>query len=388
MQKRRRRKKTPLTKMRGEARKSSLVLLGLLPLLAFGVIRLTGQSDPQLELIELPPGFVIEVYASDVPGARSLALGPNGTVFVGSLKAGKVYALTDRDGAGGIETITIASGLDIPNGVALRDGALYVAETTRVLRFDDIEARLADPPDPVVIVDGFPTERLHGWRFIAFGPDGMLYMSVGAPCNVCKEEDERFASIMRMNPDGSGPEIFAHGVRNSVGFDWHPETGDLWFTDNGRDRLGDDRPPDELNRAPRAGLHFGFPYCHGGDIPDPDFGTERACTEFTPPAQQLGPHVASIGMRFYTGSSFPLEYRNGIFIAEHGSWNRSEKIGYRVTFVKLDGDEAVGYEPFAQGWLQGEDAWGRPTDLLVMPDGSLLVSDDRMGAVYRISYGG
>ncbi|MEJ2343109.1 MAG: sorbosone dehydrogenase family protein [Gemmatimonadales bacterium] len=388
MQKRRRRKKTPLTKMRGEARKSSLVLLGLLPLLAFGVIRLTGQSDPQLELIELPPGFVIEVYASDVPGARSLALGPNGTVFVGSLKAGKVYALTDRDGAGGIETITIASGLDIPNGVALRDGALYVAETSRVLRFDDIEARLADPPDPVVIVDGFPTERLHGWRFIAFGPDGMLYMSVGAPCNVCKEEDERFASIMRMNPDGSGPEIFAHGVRNSVGFDWHPETGDLWFTDNGRDRLGDDRPPDELNRAPRAGLHFGFPYCHGGDIPDPDFGTERACTEFTPPAQQLGPHVASIGMRFYTGSSFPLEYRNGIFIAEHGSWNRSEKIGYRVTFVKLDGDEAVGYEPFAQGWLQGEDAWGRPTDLLVMPDGSLLVSDDRMGAVYRISYGG
>ncbi|MEJ2312449.1 MAG: sorbosone dehydrogenase family protein [Gemmatimonadales bacterium] len=388
MQKRRRRKKTPLTKMRGEARKSSLVLLGLLPLLAFGVIRLTGQSDPQLELIELPPGFVIEVYASDVPGARSLALGPDGTVFVGSWQAGKVYALTDRDGAGGIETITIASGLDIPNGVALRDGALYVAETSRVLRFDDIEARLADPPDPVVIVDGFPTERLHGWRFIAFGPDGMLYMSVGAPCNVCKEEDERFASIMRMNPDGSGPEIFAHGVRNSVGFDWHPETGDLWFTDNGRDRLGDDRPPDELNRAPRAGLHFGFPYCHGGDIPDPDFGTERACTEFTPPAQQLGPHVASIGMRFYTGSSFPLEYRNGIFIAEHGSWNRSEKIGYRVTFVKLDGDEAVGYEPFAQGWLQGEDAWGRPTDLLVMPDGSLLVSDDRMGAVYRISYGG
>ncbi len=389
MQKRRRSKKGPLTKTRGEARKSSLVLLGLLPLLAFGFIRLTGQSDPQLDLIELPPGFVIEVYASDVPGARSLALGPDGTVFVGSWKAGKVYALTDRDRAGRAdETITVASGLDMPNGVALRDGALYVAETSRVLRFDDIEARLDDPPDPVVIADGFPTERLHGWRFIAFGPDGMLYMSVGAPCNVCKEEDERFASIMRMNPDGSGPEIFAHGVRNSVGFDWHPETGDLWFTDNGRDRLGDDHPPDELNYAPRAGLHFGFPYCHGGDIPDPEYGTERACTEFTPPAQKLGPHVASIGMRFYTGSTFPETYRNGIFIAEHGSWNRSEKIGYRVTFVRLDGDEAVGYEPFAQGWLQGEDAWGRPTDLLVMPDGSLLVSDDRMGAVYRISYGG
>jgi glucose/arabinose dehydrogenase len=382
-------KKTPTTKTREEARKSSLVLLGLLPLLAFGFIRLTGRPDPRLDLIELPPGFVIEIYASDVPGARSLALGPDGTVFVGSMKPGKVYALTDRDGTGRAdESITIASGLNVPNGVAFRDRALYVAETSRVLRFDNIGTHLTDPPDPIVVNDGFPTERLHGWKFIAFGPDGMLYIPVGAPCNVCKPDDERFATIMRMNPDGSRVEVFAHGVRNSVGFDWHPETGELWFTDNGRDRLGDDRPPDELNHAPRAGLHFGFPYCHGGDIPDPDYGTERACKEFMPPAQRLGPHVASIGMRFYTGSSFPEQYRNGIFIAEHGSWNRSEKIGYRVTFVELDGGEAIGYEPFAQGWLQGEDAWGRPSDLLVMPDGSLLVSDDRVGAVYRISYGG
>jgi len=222
---------------KGEARKSSLVLLGLLPLLAFGFIRLTGQSDPQLDLIELPPGFVIEVYASDVPGARSLALGPAGTVFVGSMGPGRVYALTDRDGDGHAdESITVASGLNVPNGVAFRDGALYVAEISRVLRFDDIEARLDRPPDPVVVNDGFPTERLHGWKFIAFGPDGMLYIPVGAPCNICKEDDERFASIMRMNPDGSEPEVFAHGVRNSVGFDWHPETGELWFTDNGRDR--------------------------------------------------------------------------------------------------------------------------------------------------------
>lgn len=370
-------------------RKPASVLLGLLTVLAFGFIRLKGQSDPRLDLIELPPGFVIEVYASDVPGARSLALGPGGTVFAGSKRPGKVYALPDRDGDRlADESITIASGLDVPNGVALRDGALYVAEISRVLSFDDIEAHLDDPPDPVVVNDGFPTERLHGWKFIAFGPDGMLYIPVGAPCNVCEEDDERFASIMRMNPDGSGPEVFAHGVRNSVGFDWHPETGELWFTDNGRDRLGDDLPPDELNHAPRAGLHFGFPYCHGGDIPDPRYGAERACSEFTPPAQRLGPHVASIGMRFYTGASFPEKYWNGIFIAEHGSWNRSEKIGYRVTFVQLEGDEAVSYEPFARGWLQGEDAWGRPSDLLVMPDGSLLVSDDRVGAVYRISYAG
>lgn len=377
--------------MKSETQKISITLLGLLPLVAFcswtGAARDPNVEDPQLDLITLPPGFVIENYATDVPGARSLALGSDGTVFVGSMRPGKVYALTDRNGDDRAdEVITIASGLNVPNGVAFRSGALYVAEISRVLRFDDIVARLHDPPEPVVVNDGLPTERHHGWKFIAFGPDEKLYIPVGAPCNVCEEEDERFATIMRMNADGRDLEVFARGVRNSVGFDWHPATGELWFTDNGRDRLGDDVPPDELNRAPHAGLHFGFPYCHGGDIPDPQYGRQRSCSEFTPPARRLGPHVAAIGMRFYTSSMFPEVYQNGIFIAEHGSWDRSVPIGYRVSFVRLEDSRATGYEPFAEGWLQGREAWGRPSDVLVMPDGALLVSDDRVGAVYRISY--
>lgn len=377
--------------MKSETQKISITLLGLLPLVAFcswtGAARDPNVEDPQLDLITLPPGFVIENYATDVPGARSLALGSDGTVFVGSMRPGKVYALTDRNGDDRAdEVITIASGLNVPNGVAFRSGALYVAEISRVLRFDDIVERLNDPPEPVVVNDGLPTERLHGWKFIAFGPDDKLYIPVGAPCNLCEKDDERFATIMRMNADGRDLEVFARGVRNSVGFDWHPATGELWFTDNGRDRLGDDVPPDELNRAPHAGLHFGFPYCHGGDIPDPQYGRQRSCSEFTPTARRLGPHVAAIGMRFYTGSMFPEVYRNGIFIAEHGSWDRSVPIGYRVSFVRLEDSRATGYEPFAEGWLQGREAWGRPSDVLVMPDGALLVSDDRIGAVYRITY--
>ena len=219
-----------------------------------------------------------------------------------------------------------------------------------------------------------------------FGPDGLLYIAVGAPCNVCLKPD--YAQIRRMQPDGTGMEVFARGVRNSVGFDWHPNTDVLWFTDNGRDWLGDNRPPDELNRAPGPGMHFGFPFCHGATIPDPVYGQRRDCDEFTAPAQQLGPHVAGLGMKFYTGDQFPEAYQGQIFIAEHGSWNRSEKIGYRVTLVRLEGSEAVSYEPFATGWLQGEQTWGRPAYVLPLPDGSLLVSDDTAGAIYRITYAG
>ena len=213
-------------------------------------------------------------------------------------------------------------------------------------------------------------------------------MPVGAPCNICEPDPDRYANIMRMNRDGSGLEVYARGLRNSVGFDWDPRTAELWFTSNGRDWLGDDSPPDTLNHAPGPGLHFGYPYCHGGTLPDPEFGTKRTCSAFRPPAQNLGPHVAALGMRFYTGTQFPAAYRNRIFIAEHGSWNRSRKIGYRVTMVTLDGNKAVRYEPFAEGWLQGESAWGRPADVLVAPDGSLLVSDDHAGAIYRIRYRG
>jgi glucose/arabinose dehydrogenase len=344
----------------------------------------------QLDLIKLPPGFAIDVYAGDVPNARQMALAPDGTLFVGTREDGRVFAVVDRNkDHKADEVVTIARGLKMPSGIAFKDGSLYVAEVSRITRYDGIEGRLAAPPTPVVVNESYPSDRHHGWKFIAFGPDGWLYVPVGAPCNVCERPDNlRYASITRMKPDGSSVEVFASGVRNSVGFDFHPATGQLWFTDNGRDELGDDVPPCELNHAPKPGLHFGFPYCHGGTVPDPEFGRKRSCDEFVKPVQALGAHVAPLGMRFYTGSMFPAEYRNRIFIAEHGSWNRSRKVGYRLVTVTLDGDTAKAHEPFATGWLQGEDEWGRPADVLVMPDGSLLVSDDRAGAIYRITYKG
>ena len=354
---------------------------------------LIAQEVP-LERLTLPQGFRIDVYASGVENARQMTLSPSGTLFVGTRQAGNVYAVVDdNDDQRADRVLTIASGLQMPSGVAFRDGDLYVAEVSRIVRFDEIESRLDAPPEAVVVNDSLPSEFLHGWKFIAFGPDGQLYVPVGAPCNVCDRtgEDPRFGTILRMSPDGEDEEIFAHGIRNSVGFDWQPGTNDLWFTNNGRDMLGDERPPDTLNHAPEAGLHFGFPFCHAGDIQYPAFAA-RPCGEFRPPAQKLGPHVASIGMAFYTGSMFPPEYRNQIFIAEHGSWNRSPEAGhtgYRITVVHVDGDPAVRYETFAQGWL-GDDnqSWGRPADVLVMPDGALLVSDDTLGVIYRISYAG
>lgn len=355
-----------------------------------GAATAEGKVSESLGRIRLPEGFTITVFADGLEEARSLALGARGTVFVSTRQRDKVYALVDADGDGKAETRhVVASGLDTPNGVAFRDGALYIAEVSRVLRLDDIESRLADPPQPVVVTSALPSDPQHGWKFIAFGPDGALYVPVGAPCNVCVRDDERYSALLRMQPDGSGLEVYAHGIRNTVGFDWHPTTGELWFTDNGRDRLGDDIPPDELNRAPRAGMHFGFPYCHGTSIVDPEYGDSRRCDEFEPPARELGPHVAALGMRFYTGAMFPERYRDQIFIAEHGSWNRSQPIGYRVSLVTLDEHgRATSYEPFAEGWLDEEsgEAFGRPVDVLVMTDGALLVSDDRAGVVYRIAY--
>ncbi|HTL76003.1 MAG TPA: sorbosone dehydrogenase family protein [Casimicrobiaceae bacterium] len=344
-------------------------------------------QSPPLERIHLPPGFTIELLAR-VPGAREMAFGPRGTLFVGS-NTGSVYAVS-YDANGGRATVrTIASGLREPVGVAFRAGALYVSAVSRILRFPDIESHLDDPPQPVVVSDRFPTEGHHGWKFIAFGPDGKLYVPVGAPCNICEPDRDRYANIMRMNPDGSGLEVYARGIRNSVGFDWDPRTGALWFTNNGRDNMGDDVPPDTLNVAPKAGLDFGYPYCHAGTIPDPEFGRKRPCPDFARPAQLLGAHVASLGMRFYTGTQFPAAYRGQIFIAEHGSWNRSSKVGYRVTLVRLDANgKPVSYEPFAEGWLEGQRAFGRPADVAVAPDGSLLIADDTAGAVYRVRYRG
>ena len=353
---------------------------------------LTGNENPEikyhLDKIKLPPGFKISLYA-EVPNARSMCISPSGTLFVGNREGDKVYAVVDshKSGKGDI-VYTIASGLNSPNGVAFKDGSLYIATISNILRLDNIEANLSNPPKPVVVYDKYPTDRHHGWKFIAFGPDGKLYIPVGAPCNVCAKENPLYASITRMNKDGSDMEVFASGIRNTVGFAWHPVTQELWFTDNGRDNMGDDIPADELDRAPKKGMHFGFPYCHQGDIPDPEFGNGKNCADYTPPEKKLGPHVAALGMRFYTGNMFLPEYKNQIFIAEHGSWNRSTPIGYRVMFVRLDERGKVAqYVPFAEGWLQNDGkVLGRPVDVQVLTDGSLLVSDDLNGAVYRIIF--
>ncbi|HJT20896.1 MAG TPA: sorbosone dehydrogenase family protein [Nitrospira sp.] len=363
-----------------------MIVLLLSSLMLLVAANRTSADPLPIERIRLPPGFTIDVYADNVPNARGMTLGKNGTLFVGTRAKGDVYAVIDKNGDHRADQVlTIAGGLRMPVGVAFRNGSLYVSAVDRIVRFDEIEQRLTKPPAPTTVTDAFPKDTHHGWKYIAFGPDGKLYVPVGAPCNICEPDPDRYALISRINPDGSGYEVIARGVRNSVGFDWSA-TGDLWFTDNGRDYLGDQQPPDELNHASKAGLHFGYPYCHGGTIEDPQYGNKHDCREFTAPALNLGPHVASLGMRFYTGTMFPSEYRNQIFIAEHGSWNRSTKIGYRITLASRDDHGALRYSVFAEGWLQGEKSWGRPVDLLVMPDGALLVSDDSAGVIYRISY--
>ncbi len=350
----------------------------------------TAATALPLEHIRLPPGFSIEHWAQ-VDNARQMTLGrfnaQGGTVYVGSMRAGKVHAVRVDAAMHAQSVAVVADGLQMPVGVAWKDGNLYVSAVNRILRLDDIDRQLDRPPTPVVVTDALPNNTSHGWKFIAFGPDGKLYVPVGAPCNIC-EPKAPFAGILRMNADGSGSEVFARGVRNSVGFDWHPESKTLWFTDNGRDWLGDDSPPCELNHAPQPGMHFGYPYCHGDAVRDPEFGSKRSCDEFTPPAQALGAHVAPLGLRFYTGTMFPAEYRNQIFIAEHGSWNRGKKSGYRIALVRLKNGKATRYETFASGWLQGETAWGRPADVQMLPDGSLLIADDQAGAIYRVSYRG
>jgi glucose/arabinose dehydrogenase len=338
-----------------------------------------------LDALHLPPGFHIAQFAR-VPNAREMTLGTRGTLFVGSMSAGKVYALTpSADGTHADTVRTVAQDLRMPVGVAFKDGALYVSAVDRILRFDAIEAHLDAPPTARVVTDKLPSDAAHGWRFIAFGPDGRLYVPIGAPCNVC--EKSGYAKLTRMNADGSGVEDVALGIRNTVGFDWQPGTKKLWFTDNGRDMLGDDVPADELSRVDRPREHFGFPYCHQGDLPDSEFGKDHSCRDYAPPALKLGAHVAALGMRFYTGTQFPPEYKNSLFIAEHGSWNRSSKVGYRIVNVRVDGDRVVESKPFVSGWLRpDQSAWGRPADVLVMPDGALLVSDDRAGAIYRITW--
>lgn len=369
-------------------------ILGFLSIFWAGCISVEPEvpDDPN-KYIQLPDGFSVEVYTDHIENPRGMALSPNGIVYAGSRSAGNVYALVDINGDFQVDRkLKVASGLTMPVGVAWKDGDLYVSSVDKILRFKNIDHRLDNPPSPEVVTDHFPSDQAHGWKYIAFGPDDKLYVPVGAPCNVCEPDDEIYSTLTRIEPDGSDQEIVAHGVRNTVGFDWHPQTGELWFTDNGRDHLGDDIPPCELNRLSREGAHFGFPYLHGNEVWDPEYGDKGSSLdwEFTPPVQELAPHTAPLGMLFYTGKMFPRKYRNQVFIAEHGSWNRSEKIGYRITLVTLDEDyNATSYQPFAEGWLrQDETVYGRPVDILQHFDGSLLVSDDYRNKIYRISYQG
>jgi len=336
-----------------------------------------------VDKLKVPSGFKVSLWASGLPNARVMTWGDKGTLFVSSRVAGNVYAVLDRGGSR--EVKTIAKGLNLPNGIAFKNGVLYIAEIHRITKMEGIEDKLDAPPAMTPVYETLPKDAPHGWKYLAFGPDGKLYFNIGAPCNICIPPDTH-ANISSVNPDGSGFEYFAQGVRNSVGFDWHPVTKELYFATHARDWLGEDVPSDRLDHAPKKGLHFGFPYCHQGDIPDPEFGKGRSCAEFAPPLLKTGPHVAGNGVQFYTGSMFPPEYRNRMFLAQRGSWNRSQKTGFKVMMVTLRPGDVPRYETFAEGWLDGDKFWGRPVYTQQMKDGSLLISDDYVGAIYRVTY--
>ncbi|MDP3878606.1 MAG: PQQ-dependent sugar dehydrogenase [Methylobacter sp.] len=363
------------------------VILLLMPCLAFAQ---SGNQEDILKKLHLPAGFKLSIFADNVPNARSLALGDNGVVFVGTGAEGKIYAVQDSNNDGKADQrYVIAKDLTMPNGVTYKNGTLYVAEISRIIRFDRISEQLAKPPKPAVVYDQFPTDKHHGWKYLRFGPDNKLYTTVGAPCNVCEPEKPIYSSLVRLNADGSDFEILARGIRSSVGFDWQPQTDALFFTENGRDYLGDDQPHDKLNQWTRRGEHFGFPYCHGGDTPDPEFAAGKQCDEFTAPAWTFNAHLAPLGMRFYRGKQFPAEFKQQLFVAQHGSWNRSEAHGYRVVLVKFKQNKPVAEQVFIDGWLTKKgDVLGRPVDILELPDGSLLISDDKRGVIYKVEYHG
>ena len=366
--------------------------ISLAPLtLGLMLISTVNAKTLPLEKLNMPDGFQISVFA-EVPNARQLARGADGTIYVGSRRLGKIHAVRDNDGDNVADEVHVLdTDLNLPSGLAIKDGDLYVGAVSRILKYPAIGTRLENPPDPEVVIDTLPTERHHGWKFIGFGPDDLLYIPVGAPCNICLSEDPRFAAIMRMdiNKPDEELEIVAHGVRNTVGFDWHPRTKELWFTDNGRDHLGDDIPPCELNRVTETGQHFGYPFIHGKAILDPEFGKGKSPDDYVKPALELGPHTAPLGMLFYTGNQFPEKYNELAFIAEHGSWNRTEKaghIGYRITLA-VESNGGLRYETLIDGWLKEDNsAWGRPVDLLQLPDGSVLISDDLAGVIYRLTH--
>ncbi len=360
--------------------KTSFITLSLL--IFTSLSSLSQNSEIDLNKIRLPENYHIEVYVSGIENPRALDFAEDSTLFAGSRRAGYVYAITTDK-----KVIIIDSGLHMPAGVDYHNGDLYVSAVSRILKYPDIINHLDDPPGPVVINDRLPREEWHGWKFIKIGPDNKLYVPVGAACNVCDSTNNIYGTICRMNLDGSSLEIFAEGVRNTVGFDWNPDSYTLWFTDNGRDLMGDDIPPDELNKAPTHGMHFGFPYVHGKRILDPEFWMFRPYgVMFAMPEWELPAHCAAIGMRFYTGEMFEDKYKGGIFITEHGSWDRTKKSGYRISFITIEENKAIKYEVFATGWMNDEVHWGRPADVLTGPDGALYVSDDYADCIYRIYY--
>ncbi len=350
-----------------------------------GLLTISAGAGANVQDLVAPHGFTISVLSDDVPNARQMALSDAGTLFVGTRRAGKVYAIANALGSNPGKPITLAKGLTMPSGVAVRGADLYVGAVDRILRFANVDKNLSRRAKFDVVTDQLPDKTHHGWKHLGFGPDGSLYFAVGAPCNICLSEDPRFASILRMDPLSGDTTVYASGIRNSVGFDWHPVTQELWFTDNGRDMLGDDVPFEEVNVASRPGLHFGYPFVHGGDLPDPKFGTDADPATYVLPTIKIQAHSAALGVGFYTSTHFPEKYVNALFIAEHGSWNRSSKVGYRVSVVTFD-KAGSSYAPFVTGWLDGQKNWGRPTDVLMAPDGSLLISDDQAGAIYRVHY--
>ena len=336
--------------------------------------------------LKLQKGFNIELYAANVPNARSLRQGEKGTVFVGSRLQDKVHYIVEKDGKR--EVKVLVSGLYRPNGLAIKDGTLYIGELSKISKIEKVEDNLDKSPKPVEIYSDLPKDEAHGWKFIGIGPDNKLYIPIGQPCNNCLPPDTH-AQIRRINLDGSGMEVIAKGVRNTVGFDWHPTSKELYFTDNSRDWASEDLPEDELNRVTKVGQHFGSPFCYQGDFLDPEFGWGRSCDEFEKPVLKTGPHSASLGMRFYTGDKFPAKYKNAIFIARHGSWNRTKKFGGDILAVFLNKDGSVkGTEVFISGFLGPDNNYiGRPADVAFLKDGSMLISDDFNGAVWRVTYG-
>jgi glucose/arabinose dehydrogenase len=343
--------------------------------------------------LTVAPGFVLEVFARGVENARQMALAEDGTLLVGSRHAGNLYALPDKNGDFYADSvITLASNLRRPSGIAYRAGNLYVADINVVLRFSDVLQHLQADAPREVIYDKLPSDGNHGWKYLRFAPNGELTIPVGAPCDIC-DAGLPYAAIHRLNLETNKLTLLAQGVRNSVGFDYHPVSGELWFTDNGRDMLGNEIPGDELNRVTQAGQHFGYPYIHAGDVPDPEFGKGKAAKDYRVPEYVIPAHHAPLGMTFIRGESWPKKYRNSVVVAEHGSWNRDPAAGYRVMVILLDETgKAVGYEPLVEGWLQegwlGAEISGRPADVLQMPDGSLLISDDKDGMIYRLRYVG